>query len=387
MSLGRLEANGLVSLGRGRVISKHDLVATPGKYPVYSSAKENDGKFGEYGLFMFDEELITWSVDGGGRLFHRPKHRFSVTNVGGTLRVNDCGKLDCRFLFFMLTYLHSIVTFDWVQKAHPSIIRKVYDTVPLPPVEEQRRIVVVLDEAFAAIATATANVERNLANARAVRALLHRRAFAEIGERWLLGELAVFRNGVNFTATSRGEEVRIVGVKDFQDNVFVPDDNLATTRVDGTLPDDDLLTAGDILAVRSNGNKALIGRCMIATKVEERTTHSGFTIRIRADGGRINPQYLCRYLKSPEARERLVAGGSGANISSLNQKVLASLPVPVPSVMDQRRIVETLSEIDHLSESLEAVSRTKLVELAALKQSFLHRAFSGELTQRERLAA
>jgi type I restriction enzyme S subunit len=259
--------------------------------------------------------------------------------------------------------------------------------IPLPPLEEQRRIVVVLDEAFAAIATATANAEKNVANARETRALLHRRAFADIRERQALGELASFRNGVNFTSASRGEEVRIVGVKDFQSNLFVPDEDLATVRIDGTLPGDDLLRAGDILTVRSNGNKALIGRCMIAANVEERTTHSGFTIRIRAEALKVDPEYLCRYLKSPEARERLVAGGAGANISSLNQKVLASLPVPVPSVVDQRRIVGTLSEIDEWSESLEALSRAKLVQLAALKQSLLHRAFSGALTEREPLAA
>src|SRR5690348_3088934 len=173
MSLGDLEAHGLVTLGRGKVISKHDLATTPGNYPVYSSAKENDGKFGEYGEYMFDEELITWSVDGGGRLFHRPKHRFSVTNVGGTLRVNDRDKVNCRFLFFILTYLHSIVTFDWIQKAHPSVIRKIYDTVPLPPLEEQQRIVTLLDQAFAAIAIATANARSE-----------ERRVGKEWRERW-----------------------------------------------------------------------------------------------------------------------------------------------------------------------------------------------------------
>jgi type I restriction enzyme S subunit len=178
-----------------------------------------------------------------------------------------------------------------------------------------------------------------------------------------------------------------VGVKDFQNNLFVPDEDLATVRVDGTLPNDDLLRAGDILTVRSNGNKALIGRCMIAANVEERTTHSGFTIRIRANGSRVDPEYLCRYLKSPEARERLVAGGAGANISSLNQKVLASLPVPVPSVVDQRRIVGTLSEVDDWSERLEALSQAKLVQLTVIKQSLLHSAFCGELTEGEALAA
>ena len=77
--------HGLVKLGRGNVISKLDIAAHPGPYPIYSSAQMNNGKFGEYGKYMFDKELITWSVDGGGQLFYRPKHKFSVTNVAGSL--------------------------------------------------------------------------------------------------------------------------------------------------------------------------------------------------------------------------------------------------------------------------------------------------------------
>lgn len=157
-----------MKIGRGKVISKKDLAATPGSYPVYSSAKENDGKFGEYGLYMFDEELITWSVDGGGRLFHRPRHKFSITNVGGFVRIKDPDRLYCRYLYYALSFLHSQTTFDWVRKAHPSVIRQIYTEIPLPPVEEQKRIVAVLDQAFAALDSARSQTETNLTDAKRI---------------------------------------------------------------------------------------------------------------------------------------------------------------------------------------------------------------------------
>lgn len=97
-SLSELVDEGVVLLTRGKIISKKDIAACPGNYPVYSSAKEGDGRFGEYGRYMFDEELITWSVDGGGRLFHRPKHRFTVTNVSGVLRILQPSELDYKYL-------------------------------------------------------------------------------------------------------------------------------------------------------------------------------------------------------------------------------------------------------------------------------------------------
>lgn len=148
VSLDEMIQRGWVELGRGKVISRIDMAANPGPYPIYSSAKDGDGKFGSYGDYLFDEELITWSVDGGGRLFHRPKHRFSVTNVGGFLRILNPGLLDYRYLWHALTLAHSRVTFDWVKKAHPSTIRTVYKDIPVPSLAEQKRIAAILDQAY-----------------------------------------------------------------------------------------------------------------------------------------------------------------------------------------------------------------------------------------------
>lgn len=114
----------VISLDRGRVISSNDLNTKPGNYPVYSSSSQNNGLFGEFDEFDFDEELITWSVDGGGYFFYRPKHKFSVTNVSGILRILDKSKLDYKFLYYLLDFQHRNQLYDYVDKAHPSVIKK-----------------------------------------------------------------------------------------------------------------------------------------------------------------------------------------------------------------------------------------------------------------------
>jgi type I restriction enzyme S subunit len=149
-TVAELEKLKLVKLSRGQVISKKDIDRTPGDYPIYSSSIHNDGLFGRYGYFMFDEELITWSVDGGGNFFHRRKHRFSVTNVCGFMRV-DTSQIDCRFFAAELQLLHSRKNFDYQSKAHPSVIRKEYE-VQLPPLPEQTAIASVLSEMDAELA-------------------------------------------------------------------------------------------------------------------------------------------------------------------------------------------------------------------------------------------
>ena len=92
--LENLVKDGLIKLDRGRVISSIDLMNNPGDYPVYSSSAQKNGYFGSFDLYDFDEELITWSVDGGGYFFYRPKHKFSVSNVSGIMRVMKSEKFD-----------------------------------------------------------------------------------------------------------------------------------------------------------------------------------------------------------------------------------------------------------------------------------------------------
>jgi type I restriction enzyme S subunit len=99
--------------------------------------------FGRYGHYMFDEELITWSVDGGGKPFYRPKHKFSVTNVCGFLKIRDADKWDYRFVAAVLSEQHRYLSFDWLLKAHPSVIRDLY-RLPMIPLVEQQRIAEIL---------------------------------------------------------------------------------------------------------------------------------------------------------------------------------------------------------------------------------------------------
>lgn len=143
-ALGDIEDEGLIKLGRGKVISKKAIAATPGDYPIYSSAATNEGLFGKYGKWMFDDTRITWSVDGGGKFFYRQGgRRYSVTNVCGWMQVAS-EEIDAKYLYYTLSNEWSKKVFDYVHKAHPSVIREEY-VLPLPPIEVQREIVRILD--------------------------------------------------------------------------------------------------------------------------------------------------------------------------------------------------------------------------------------------------
>jgi type I restriction enzyme S subunit len=145
VKLNELINKGIIKLSRGSVISAKDIANKEGSYPVYSSSIINLGKMGCYGNYMFDEEKITWSIDGGGNFFYRPKHKFSVTNV--------CGYMNIKKNFFNTYYLatwlqsqHEKQFFNYISKAHPSIIKTLY-TICYPKLRKQKHIASILQNA------------------------------------------------------------------------------------------------------------------------------------------------------------------------------------------------------------------------------------------------
>lgn len=162
VSLDELQKRRLVTLGRGEVISQIDINAHPGNYPIYSSSAKNDGLFGRYGRYMFSDERITWSIDGGGQFFYRPAHRYSVTNVCGWMKINT-NTIDTSFLYLALYLQWLEQSFDYSAKAHPSNIVQIYNPHFPPTLEEQQAIGAVftnLDQLIAAEAQYIASLKQ-----------------------------------------------------------------------------------------------------------------------------------------------------------------------------------------------------------------------------------
>ncbi len=96
------------------------------------------------------------------------------------------------------------------------------------------------------------------------------------------GKLAEFKNGLNFSREQVGVGIKIIGVGDFGNRMFIDDyESLSLVNVFENQKANYLLEENDIVFVRSNGNKALIGRSIFITKLTEDVTYSGFTIRAR----------------------------------------------------------------------------------------------------------
>jgi type I restriction enzyme, S subunit len=190
-----------------------------------------------------------------------------------------------------------------------------------------------------------------------------------------LGEIAEFRNGINYSQSNIGTGVKVVGVANFRDNVLVPYDELEEINPDGVLREGDLLQDGDIVFVRSNGNPALVGRCLFVVDCPSDITHSGFTIRTRIKDEHALPEFYAQFFRSGGIKGALARDRRGTNITNLSQGMLAGLIVPLPPLSEQRKIAAVLSVWDEAIASAERL----IAVLRERKRGLMQRLLTGRV--------
>jgi type I restriction enzyme, S subunit len=188
-----------------------------------------------------------------------------------------------------------------------------------------------------------------------------------------LGEVAEFKNGINFTKTEKGEHgVPTLDVRNmYGRGVTVDCTNLY--RVSKRIGNDHLLRTGDLLFVRSSLKQEGIGWTSLFIDGAEPTSFCGFIIRARIrSGAPIDPLFLAYFCRSSDARNRLVAGSGKVAITNISQDVLARLPIPVPPLPEQKKIAAVLGVVQQAMEQQERL----LALTAELKKTLLHQLFT-----------
>lgn len=305
-------------------------------------------------------------------------------------------QVDPRYLLY---YLSTVRAQELIQDhKYPSLRLTEIEAipVPLPPPSEQKRIVAILDEAFEGIRIATANAEKNLANARelfdAVSESLfdgaaHWQAYTLeqlLESSWIVSHL----DGNHGSEYPRKEEFIADGVPYISANCIVDETvdfdfakYLAPERADrirkGVARDRDVLfahnaTVGPVALLRTEEPRVILGTSLTYYRCDE--TH-------------ILPEYLAHYMRTPLFRRQyeLVMRQSTRNqVPITKQREFTHV---VPPIEDQRRIAATLDELEAERQALLAGIQAKIAQASALKQSILARAFSGQLTATKGLAA
>ena len=153
------------------------------------------------------------------------------------------------------------------------------------------------------------------------------------------------KNGMNYSSKDCGVEMHCLGVADFQDNAVIDDMSVLPMVSLKESPNTDyLLQNGDIVFVRSNGNRALVGRSVVVYPGDEPVVYSGFCIRYRKEREELLTDYLLRFFKTDSVRAKMA--GRGANIQNLNQQILAALNIPIPPIEMQKEFSVFVKQSD-----------------------------------------
>jgi type I restriction enzyme, S subunit len=140
------------------------------------------------------------------------------------------------------------------------------------------------------------------------------------------------------------------------------------------------LLPGDVLVIEGNGSADQIGRTALFRGEIEDCVHQNHVIRIRPNQMLILPEYLNDFLNSPPGQKQMrERSRTTSGLFNLSVGRIKSIDVPLPSFKDQQRIVEKLQEMQSKIAALRCHQAETAAALDALLPAVLERAFRGEL--------
>ena len=296
--------------------------------------------------------------------------------------------IDHRFIFYWLLTEDFLGQMERLQKgaSYPAVtdgdVRSQEISFPLLP--EQQRIVALLDEVFAGLATAKANAKRNLKNARAIFESHIEAVFSEQGEGWVettIGAEVDLLAGFAFKSahyTSNDDDIRLLR----GDNIIQGSlrwDDVKRWPLGDTgdyqryqLEDGDVVLAMDRPWVKAGLKHATISTDDLPCLLVQRTA------RLRG-GANLDNRFLKLLIGSSAFTSHILGVQTGIGVPHISGQQIKDFQFAHPPLDDQRRIackLEILSnEIKHLTRLYER----KLAALEELKKSLLQQAFNGEL--------
>ena len=301
--------------------------------------------------------------------------RFEATTNQAVCGILPNDKFVPEFLYYLLLAKKDDLVAQATGNAQPNISQiKIKNTdVPVLPLPEQQRIVALLDEAFAGLATAKANAERNLLNARAIFESHLQSVFTpRDGEGWptmQLGDVCDFKGGSQppksqFLYEARPGYVRFLQIRDYASEkhvTYIPES--AKNR---------LCNSGDIMIGRYG---ASVGKILTGLA----GAYNVALIKTMPDLRLLDRTFFFQYLRSGAFQQRLADVASRSAQDGFGKDDIYGFPVPVPSLNDQQTVIQQLEPLSVETQHLTRLYERKLTALEELKKSFLHQAFNGEL--------
>lgn len=233
-------------------------------------------------------------------------------------------------------------------------------------IEEQQRIVRILDEAFENIEKTKQNALQNLNNAKELFESYLDKAFTENTDNWNKYKV---KDVCKYAKEQGHYNLPYVGMEHIKGSTAEFIGSLDNTEVKSTTFHFD---KGIILY----GRLRPYLRKVILTTFEGHCSTELFPIKVN---DKVNNKFLMYWLLSQRITDKINATWTGARMPRANMNKVLEFDISIPSIMEQQKIVVQLDELQEQTKKLEQIYEQKIKDLDELKQSILQKAFNGEL--------
>lgn len=288
-------------------------------------------------------------------------------------------------------YLHlsfKVMKPTLAQKASGSTVKgiKLADVkalpIPFPPLAEQRRIVERVEGLFAKLDRAEFELQHAIeGSAKRKDSILYDAFNTPSEEDWNIVTVSQvvdsLKYGTSEKSSYENEGMAVLRIPNIgNEGIDFADMKYLSHR---DVKKDDLLQENDILMIRSNGSRDLVGRCGIVPRLADKYTYASFLIRVRPSDD-VYPAYLWRFLQSPQAREQLFnRAKSSSGIHNINSKEIGQTRMPLPPLDTQKAIVNRLDASLAREGIVVHIMRETLMYIQNIRTKVLAKALQGKL--------
>ncbi|MCA9639039.1 MAG: restriction endonuclease subunit S, partial [Myxococcales bacterium] len=187
-------------------------------------------------------------------------------------------------------------------------------------------------------------------------------------------------NGLYKHSKFYGSGTAILRINNFNSgDVCTDGGELKRLQVDASELERFRLRPGDIVLNRVNGSLDVVGKACLIGNLREATVFESNMMRFSVNPAKAVPGYVLHFLASPQCRDQLKEKARIIQQASINQKDVASLKLPLPSLSEQRDIARYLDRISVLArQAVDEMSAASTV-FEAVPAAVLRKAFAGEL--------
>lgn len=349
-----------------RIRDLKDGVITESKY-----SGEYDDKFLVYkGDFLIgmDGDFVCYIWKGEPSLLNQRVCRL----------VDFSNDLEAKYVFYginkYLENIHKTTAFVTVKHISSKQIKDI--DFPLPPLEEQKRIVAKLDNLFAKIDKAIALHQKNIDEANVFMASVLNDVFVELEEKYEKKQLNEIIKIIGGGTPSKAN-------KEYWENGTIKWATVGDMNVETITKTE--LSITEIGLKNSSSNIIPKNGIIIATRVGlGKVCYLEDDIAINQDlkglipkDDKLNIRYLFNFFKNIE--KYILSNGTGATVKGVKLEFIKELELPLPNIKTQQKVVSYLDEISQKMEKIKQIQKEKMQSLKALKASILDQAFKGEL--------